>query len=496
MTNRKLSRRLVSGLLASILLLAASTGQAEPSTPRILPATAQDWSQAARRDVETAYRLFVDNHPGMFNTEDPGFAERLRRARRRGLQLASGAKDAAGFSATLDGFSAVLRDGHAQAFATLPSEAEARRWPGFLVAWRGDRLLVSASAVSTVPVGAQVLGCDGKDVKSLLRQNVFAFGGDPAVPGQWWTRGPWLFVDDGNPFVRLPERCRLSVAGKVSMVGLDWRAVNDQFKTWRGSINGDALAPGLTEPRPGLFWLALPTFQPDPATQATYRSAFEVLRHRHADVLSADALVIDLRRNQGGSSTWSEDAARAIWGDAAVTAVLSRDTSRVWWRASPGNARHVRGLVDMVRKEGHAEEAALIEQVANGLEAALAARQVYWIEPAPIQAPPVAVAPAFGTPVYVIVPGQCGSACLDALDLFSRLPSAKLIGAPSSADTDYMEVRVEHLPDGLAEVVIPTKLYRGRPRRSGEFYQPAIAVDDLDWSTATFRKVVETDLKR
>jgi hypothetical protein len=88
------------------------------------------------------------------------------------------------------------------------------------------------------------------------------------------------------------------------------------------------------------------------------------------------------------------------------------------------------------------------------------------------------------------------SACLDALDYFTMFPNTKLIGAPSSADTTYMEVRYQPLDSGLARVVIPTKVYVGRPRAAGQFYTPHITVSDLDWSTASFLKAIEADLKR
>jgi hypothetical protein len=96
----------------------------------------------------------------------------------------------------------------------------------------------------------------------------------------------------------------------------------------------------------------------------------------------------------------------------------------------------------------------------------------------------------------VIVPGYCASACLDALDYFKLFPNTRLIGAPSSADSTYMEVRTETLPGGLARVIVPTKLYVNRPRGNGEFYRPDIPVTALQWTTATFLDVVERDLAR
>jgi hypothetical protein len=100
------------------------------------------------------------------------------------------------------------------------------------------------------------------------------------------------------------------------------------------------------------------------------------------------------------------------------------------------------------------------------------------------------------TPVYVIVPGQCASACLDAIDYFKRFPNTKLIGAPSSADSTYMEVRNPKLPSGMAYAIIPMKIYVDRPRGKGVFYQPDIEMRDFDWSTANFLKRVEADLAK
>jgi hypothetical protein len=495
------SRRIAGALALAAGLLFGGQAMAAIGLPPVparaqLPTTARAWSAAARRDVEAGYRLFADNHPGMFNAQDPGFPVRLRAARRRGLALAARAQDAAGFSAALDGFSAVLRDGHAQLIANLPKSATPERWPGFVAVWRGDRLRVFASALHGLPAGAEVLGCDGRDVRNLVRSNVFAFGGDPDVAGQWWARAGDLFVDDENPFVRPPRRCRMRAGGRAFDLALRWRPVDAGFHAWREASDGEVLAPGLTEPRPKLFWLALPTFSPDDAERTALQGAFETVRRRRGEILAADAVVIDLRGNEGGSSFWSQAAAKALWGEKAVDGALTADPSQVWWRASPANTRYVAGLAPQVGASGQPEAAAWIDRAATGMKAALAVGRPYWIEP-PDAAPatPADDAPPLKTPVYVITPGQCASACLDALDLITALPNTRLIGAPTSADTVYLEVRIEALPDGVAMAAVPNKLYRDRPRRSGQGYGPAIEVDDLGWTTAAFRAAVEADLR-
>ncbi len=284
---------------------------------------------------------------------------------------------------------------------------------------------------------------------------------------------------------------------------LAWSPYTNDMLRWRQqSYNGTTLPVGLSEPRPHLYWAALPEFQPDEAQRAAYRAMSAELRAHPQRYRQADAVVIDLRGNHGGSSLWSLDFAKALWGDDEVA---RRDRQRmgkqqVWWRTSSGNVVHVRWLVGMLKEQGNVETAEDINRLANAMQQALDRGDKFYVSNAAtsgVRATHAADAapPLFNRPVYVIVPGQCVSACLDALDYFTMFPNTKLIGAPSSADTNYMEVRYQSLDSGLAKVVIPNKVYVGRPRAAGQFYTPQIEVHDLEWSTENFLKVIEADLK-
>jgi hypothetical protein len=89
--------------------------------------------------------------------------------------------------------------------------------------------------------------------------------------------------------------------------------------------------------------------------------------------------------------------------------------------------------------------------------------------------------------------GGCASACLDAVDVFTRFPGVKLVGAPTSADSQYLEVRLQPLPSGRGAVWLSTKIWVHRPRRAGEVYRPDLPVNDLDWSTTTMLSHIERD---
>lgn len=501
-----------SAMAALIGMAGAGIGPARAAdgaaAPPVLPQTAAGWRQTALDDIEEAVRLTRENHPGTFDPANPAFGAHLDEARRRALALAARVDDAASYVAAIQAFDATLGDGHAGIAPRFDVAKQVkRRWPGFVTVWREPGLFVYASEPGGPAAGAQVLACDGKPVRQRIEDNVFSFEGRSNEPGRWWVRARLLFVDAANPFIQLPARCRFSAAGKVVEQALTWKPMDAQAEAWlRDSYNGPTLPVGLTEPRKGLFWAAMPSFGPDEAQRDAYRAMTAEIAGDRRRFLEADAVVIDLRRNQGGSSFWSRAFAEALWGKDRVTRRMDARSAKTetWWRASPGNTEHVTGWIRQFTDENQPESVDWARRNSAGMRAALARGDTYYVEkeeaPAAAAARPDADLPSdpppFTRPVYVIVPGQCASACLDALDVFTSFANTVLIGAPSSADSTYMEVRLQPLRSGVSAAIIPNKMYVNRVRGNGEAYLPAIYVNDVDWSTASLRAVVERDLAR
>ncbi|PRC94821.1 S41 family peptidase [Solimicrobium silvestre] len=489
--------------MVSASVSADTVANASLKTP---PGSAEEWAVAAKIDLNAAYEETLNNHPGVYDPHNPDFINKLELAKKNGLAIASQVHDAAGYAAAISAFNTGLHDGHAGAFSTLDDkQMPVPRWPGFFSVWRGDGLYIYASEHADLHVGAKIVSCDGVQIKDVILNNVFAFEGRSDEVGHWWVRAGKVFVDRGNPFVTLPQQCQFSFDGQLFKRDIKWEATDSNFEQWRKrAYNGDELPVGLTEPRAKLFWVAMPTFDPNEAERIAYlKLSAEVLEKRE-HMLNADAIVIDLRHNQGGSSMWSKHFAEALWGEARVNRKMdaySRDY-QVWWRASQDNTDYMLGLVDQFKQQEILDSAAWASENGNAMKAALLRGDKYYIardeagknivtDPnVDLPTDPVPLS----KPVYVIVPGQCASACLDALDVFTRFAGTKLIGAPSSADSTYMEVRVKTLPSGFADVLIPNKMYVNRPRVSGQGYLPEITVDDLEWSTANLLKVVEKDL--
>src|SRR6185369_7631363 len=104
-------------------------------------------------------------------------------------------------------------------------------------------------------------------------------------------------------------------------------------------------------------------------------------------------------------------------------------------RAAEGNMAYMPQMESDIRAAGNTETADEIHSVGEGMRAAHARGDPFYVERRR-DTPPARVTPSdLRTPVYVISPGRCGSACLDAVDVFTRFPNTTLIGAPTSADS-------------------------------------------------------------
>ena len=251
---------------------------------------------------------------------------------------------------------------------------------------------------------------------------------------------------------------------------LAWREVDvEARRLFAESEHGDVRPVGMFEARKNLAWVSMPSFKPNEEERASYRASYRDIEQQRARWLAFDAVVIDLRRNGGGSSAWSVDFARALWGRERVAAARAAYSanSETWWRASPANTAYMLSAAQALAGQGSDEMAAWARAAGDGMRAALARGEDFFVEKKTVAAPgtgaPDTSAP-FTKPVYVVVPGHCASACLDAIDVFTRFPNTTLIGAPSSADSTCMDVRRHRPASSLAAVVVRNKMYVNRAR--------------------------------
>lgn len=473
-------------VLATSIFLTACTSSVD--------APPNEWAVKAQQDLKVAHAKMLESHPGPLDKENPDFTTQANASLDNALALARNVTDQSGYGAVLRAYTAGFRDGHFVVFSNAQYSDEIDYfWPGMLPAWRADTVKITyAEADESDLLGAEVLSCDGVPISDLIRDHIFQFdSGKPEQESYWARRAHNLFIYSGNPFITQLESCtfRLS-SGETVTRALNWRlAPNKVFTTLRWeTIFGLRPEIGMAEIRPGEFWINLPDFSPDDEGTRKNRAMFAEIIRRRTELRNAKSIVIDMRGNQGGSSAWGIEMIDALWGEAyRESREVDHDIS-IDWRLSEANIAHMGVIVDYVIEKGYDEN--IIEsfrKTYEGSQEAHAEGRDFYTEEDDVddetasskrvnQANPVKA------PVYLLTHGTCVSACLDFADALFEFEGITHIGYPTGSDTVYMEIRQEELPSGLATIAIPTKVWRNRPRGSGEYYEPVHRYDGFDWS--------------
>jgi hypothetical protein len=240
-----------AGLLSCLLHAPSASAQSvSPFTKT--PSNEAGWRHAAETDLAFASATLQDNHPGVRERFFRYFPLRLNAARDAAQSLLLRVTDASAYRAVLRRFRHVFHDGHAGIWMRQPRGSES--WPVFVAAWRGAALLVLASVPGGPTIGSEVESRDGRPIQSVMRENALSLMGRATDPDERWALAPLVFVDDRDPLVRCPERCRFRAGSPAAELQLTWRPKDSTATAWlRVSTDGEVDTVGLTEPRQGLF---------------------------------------------------------------------------------------------------------------------------------------------------------------------------------------------------------------------------------------------------
>ncbi len=450
------------------------------------PTTERDWSETLRTDAQALHDLLAEHHPGQVDVENPGFAQNNAAQLALALERAENADSYGDYYYALRVYAASFNDGH-MFFGARGSTPNRYRWPGFAVELdnEGDFRVASTTGEAFVPLGAKLISCDGKSANVYAAETVGVMWGRWALESQRRQQAKNLFFDENSDYIPIADRCVFEHAGRRWDFALNWQPIE-----WRERWDIVNRSPS---PRPtfsariaaeGLCWFSMPSFdgRPDSPPAINLAKIIEDMNSQREAMSDSSAVVLDLRSNSGGSSDWSYQIARVLWGDAAIAALPDKD-HYAEWRVSQDNLDHLRTAFDAWRAGGNmsAEVERYFETAIEGIGTALLDGEQLWREPnyshtnkdlLDIESSP----PPIRVPVYVITDGRCASACLDAMDLWLELGAIHL-GLPTSADTNYLEIRRYRLPSGLVGGSIPLKVHRNRARGSNEALLPVERFD-------------------
>jgi hypothetical protein len=473
--------RPLAGLVLAALCPALAHGQARPPSappPSALTAElAQGWRAAAQADVEAAHSLLADNHPAALpEVGDPVFREKLDAAYATAKARAAEVGTYEAYAATLAAFANTMSDGHIWSRTTL--QVARPDWAGLLVSKRGDRWIVTdedAGDPAASLLGAELVSCDGQPVEALARERLGGFRADWSVGAQQVKTAPWLLVDERNPFAPRPKACVFGKAGVPRTVTLAWRPAKRDVLAPRILKAQGVGAAGFGLRRVGSgYWISIQSLT-DPAAPVV-----AAVQAQAATLRAAPFVVLDLRGDTGGSSTFGRQVAEALMGPAHVNGVLPEtyggcDSA---WRVSPGNLAQLESYRGMSATRG-ADFTRLLDKA---LAEAYAARDAGRAFSKPLTCPtPPKPDPAKAPPslmkgrLILLTDSVCFSSCLTVTEDFRAL-GALHVGQTTDADTRYSEVREILLPSGLSTFSTLQAVSMNATPRQGPFV-PAVAYD-------------------
>jgi hypothetical protein len=418
---------------------------------------AQSWQALAAADSAAALKLIEENHPGAApELGDKQFLDMLARARTHVAERLPKVSTFGGYNALMNGMAADFEDGH------IRSSARAgwlvRNWAGIIPVRRGGKWMVGlheAAAGEPDVSDAQIIDCDGEPFDSWAARRISQFAGNARIEAELARRAASLLLDDANPFVSRAVACSfLTKAGATRRLTLAWRPVLYTTVVEKAAkAQPRALARTGVSAFDGGYWIGIPNLGPDAA------EVVKAVQDQQAALRSAPLVVIDLRGNGGGNSSYAYDIAALLQGEARAGALAGAGSActGLYWRASPGNLADVREAHERASKRGDKEYAEYTTGVADAMAKALAEHRNFapslpacaagssQARDAPV---PASVSSQMKGKLVLITDRSCFSSCLIAADYFRRL-GALHVGEATDVSTRYMEVRDVMMPSGI-----------------------------------------------
>ena len=468
-------QRLLTASAAALALAFAAGG-----------ASAQNFSDLARQDLQAAHDALKANHPAAVL---PGAASEGFRT-----WIDAGLQDALGKAALVnsgDSHAYLMRyyaNGFHDANITIRPTFEgagpffASSWPGVATAWRNGEYVVSyvqPGLRGAPPIGAVLKSCNTQPIAEFAKGKLDGFEGDLTTEAGRVRTAPYLLWNRNNRMVSgMPSVCEFAVGRRTRDYTLSVQPATpvNLEAAYRASV----FTPGATklsiEQVDGRPWLHVNSLADD----AGWDAFFAQVEGQIAALRGSQGLVIDLRGANGSSinaTARGYGLANRLWTP-EFTVSRQPEAGQITYRATAANRQWFADTLNRMQSDPRfvQESGAVIEKtqaIVAAFDAALAAGQQTFVMPGrPSVADTGAANPVQGK-VVVLVDSGCSGGCLDTLDLLTRLPNVRLAGSPTAVDSIFIEATVQRLPSNYADLSYGHKAWATRQRANNQGYVPA-----------------------
>ncbi|EKY25869.1 hypothetical protein HMPREF0185_02700 [Brevundimonas diminuta 470-4] len=452
-------------------------------------ASAQNFSDLARQDLQTMHAALRDNHPAAVTPGEASATFRgwldtgLQEAQAKAGQVNSGDSHAYLLRWYANGF----RDSNIAARPTYEGLGPyfATSWPGVATAWRNGQYVVSYvqdGVRGAPPLGAVLKSCNAEPIEDLAKAKLDQFEGDLTTEAGRVRSAPYLLWNRNNPMTTgVPGTCEFQVGRRTRSFTLSPQPATAQNleAAYRASVYTPSGAPLSVEMVDGRPWVSVHSLADD----AAWDAFFAQVEAQSAVIRGPQGFVLDLRGANGSSANATSRGyglANRIWSP-EFTVSRQPEAGQITYRATPGNRQWFADTLNRMQSDPRfvQESGAVIEQtqaIVAAFDSAIAAGQPTFVMPGRPATPDTGAANPVQGQVVVLVDAGCSGGCLDTLDLLSRLPNVRIAGSTTAEDTIFIEPTTLRLPSNYADLSYGHKAWTTRQRGNNSPYAPAGAL--------------------
>ena len=393
--------------------------------------------QQIRQTVRSSMMVYLDNPPTLNQSLNKNYT--------KAICMASTQPNRRGYLYSLAFYTAGFNDPHFHSTTPLFSNlispiAITLKNPGILVSYQHQQYQVSyrnPTQTNLPPIGATLISCDNKPIEALVQSDILPFHVQARAHSQAtkFSAAIRIFLD-GNPFRRYPKQCTFQVNHHSQQYKINWHTLSQQQAQSIPVIKNLLANPyhfSIMKLKPDGLWLSIPSLE----TSAQTNNFFKHLKQLK-NLRDHRPIVIDLRGNDGGNTTYANQLMKQLFGKAYFNKISTNSHSVKQIRLSKQNLARLK------------KNKTVGTEILKKMKQALDKKETFFTlaKPHQPQQNPTHIQSQYHHGLFVILDHHCFSSCLIFASQLARYPNTIFIGQPTASVSHYGEINTINLTGG------------------------------------------------
>lgn len=430
-------------------------------------------------DLDEISSILKRDHPGSSEIiGDVRFIEHLTKGLARHKSMAKNVTNQNQYNAVLNSYMLGFDDMH---LGFRPAETPTEfSWAGMVFLYDEINWTVFYSSPNwsskLANKGDKLISCDGQKTDYWVKKTLQSSIVNEQSVAQLARYSSWLFIgNNGLPqFQNYPKTCTFENEHSQYSIEMSWNTSPAEviYPLVFNQPNRIKVGFSIDKLEEGGYWIEIGSL-----FGSGIKKLIENLENMEDDLIDASFIVLDVRGNLGGDSSWSDRIMSLIFGDSFVKSSLD-DNPAEFYKVSHENSELIKSqLMDAISHFGKEDSAALYHQkMYDSMQWALEKGEEFSPSiPQHILAEEKSsltkslVSPKFKGKLYFLADYSCFSSCLLMLNKLRKL-GAHTVGKVTNSMPRYYDMKIVPLSSGSGSVISMTKVDLNENSRIGPYF--------------------------